>query len=87
MVRVGASQLHPRPPVRWPPRPYTLMGAEFPPPPQTLPTEVTPECIRYRNGLAYRRTPPGGPSVPVWQVAAEQDGPTARGQVTRRAQG
>src|SRR3954468_19245900 len=41
-------------------------------------TEVTPECIRYRNGLAYRRTPLGGPSVPVWQVAAEQDGPNAR---------
>jgi hypothetical protein len=37
-------------------------------------TEVTPECIRYRNGLAYRRTPLGGPSVPVWQVAAEQGG-------------
>src|SRR3954469_6876156 len=37
MVRVGASQLHPRPPVRWPPRPYTLTGTKFPPPPQTLP--------------------------------------------------
>ena len=49
--------------------------------------EVTPERIRYRNGLAYRRTPPGGPSVPVWAFGAEQDGPTARGQVTRRAQG
>src|SRR4051812_34556591 len=23
-------------------------------------TEGTPECIRYRNGLAYRRTPLGG---------------------------
>src|SRR5690349_5503010 len=33
--------------------------------------EVTPECIRYRNGLAYRRTPPGGPSVPVWAFGAE----------------
>ena len=32
--------------------------------------EVTPECIRYRNGLAYRRTPPGGPSVPVWAFGA-----------------
>jgi hypothetical protein len=49
--------------------------------------EVTPALIRYRNGLAYRRMPPGGPSVPVWQVAAEQDGPDARGQVTRRTQG
>jgi len=38
----------------------------------SLIAEVTPALIRYRNGLAYRRTPPGGPSVPVWQVAAEQ---------------
>src|SRR4051794_16921666 len=49
--------------------------------------EVTPALIRYRNGLAYRRTPPGGPSVPVWAFGAEQDGPDARGQVIRRAQG
>jgi hypothetical protein len=41
-------------------------------------TEVTPALIRYRNGLAYRRTPPGGPSVPVWQVAAEQQATPAK---------
>ena len=40
--------------------------------------EVTPECIRYRDGLAYRRVPPGGPSVPVWQVAAEQQAAPAK---------
>src|SRR4051794_10813430 len=41
-------------------------------------TEVTPVLIRYRNGLAYRRMPPGGPSVPVWQVAAEQQATPAK---------
>jgi hypothetical protein len=41
-------------------------------------TEVTPERIRYRNGLVYRRVPPGGPSVPVWQVAAEQQATPAK---------
>ena len=40
--------------------------------------EVTPALIRYRNGLAYRRTPPGGPSVPVWQVAVEQQATPAK---------
>ena len=49
--------------------------------------EVTPECIRYRDGLAYRRTPPGGPSLPVWAFGDEQDSPNARGQITQRAQG
>jgi len=44
--------------------------------------EVTPALIRYRNGLAYRRTPPGGPSVPVWAFGAEQDGPDRRGLTT-----
>ena len=39
--------------------------------------EVTPALIRYRNGLAVRRTPPGGPSLPVWAFGAEQDGPKA----------
>jgi hypothetical protein len=37
----------------------------------SLIAEVTPALIRYRNGLAYRRTPPGGPSVPVWQFTAD----------------
>ena len=39
--------------------------------------EVTPTLIRYRNGLAYRRTPPGGPSVPVWAFGAEGAASTA----------
>src|SRR5215210_9588699 len=29
MVRVGASQLHPRPPVRWPPRPTPSRAPNF----------------------------------------------------------
>src|SRR4051794_12291882 len=36
--------------------------------------EIAPDLIRYANGLAYRRTPPGGPTVPVWQFGAEQQG-------------
>ena len=28
--------------------------------------EVGPALIRYADGLAYRRAPLGGPSVPVW---------------------
>src|SRR4051812_8437756 len=39
--------------------------------------EVTPALIRYRNGLAYRRKPPGGPSVPVWAFGAEGAASTA----------
>jgi len=39
--------------------------------------EVTPALIRYRNRLAYRRTPPGGPSVPVWAFGAEGAASTA----------
>ena len=37
----------------------------------SLIAEVAPDLIRYANGLAYRRALPGGPSVPVWQFAAE----------------
>ena len=43
----------------------------------SLIAEVTPALIRYRNGLAYRRTPPGGPSVPVWAFGAEGAASTA----------
>ena len=53
----------------------------------SLIAEVTPALIRYRNGLAFRRTPPGGPSLPVWAFGDEQDSPNARGQITQRAQG
>ena len=41
--------------------------------------EVTPALIRYRNGLAFRRTPPGGPSLPVWAFGDEQDSPKCTG--------
>src|SRR4051794_8126224 len=40
--------------------------------------EITPDLIRYANGLAYRRTPPGGPTVPVWQFGAEQQATPAK---------
>jgi len=38
----------------------------------SLIAEMRPDLILYANGLAYLRRPPGGPSVPVWQVAPEQ---------------
>jgi hypothetical protein len=33
--------------------------------------EVAPGLIRYAGSLKYRRTPPGGPAVPVWKFKAE----------------
>jgi len=53
----------------------------------SLIAEVAPDLIRYANGLAYRRGLPGGPCVPVWQVTAEQDGPTARQRIAGRPPG
>jgi len=32
---------------------------------------ITPDLIRYADGLAYRRTPPSGPVVPVWDFMAQ----------------
>jgi hypothetical protein len=37
----------------------------------TAVAEIAPDLIRYANGLAYRRTPAGGPSLPVWAFKAE----------------
>jgi hypothetical protein len=34
--------------------------------------EIKLDLIRYANGLAYRRTPPGGPTVPVWAFNAKR---------------
>jgi hypothetical protein len=44
----------------------------------TAVAEIAPDLIRYANGLAYRRTLAGGPSLPVWQVAAEQQATPAK---------
>src|SRR3954468_13262120 len=34
--------------------------------------EIAPDMIRYANDLKYRRSPPHGPCVPVWEFKAEK---------------